>query len=393
MSDDTSSWKVTAVVLFYMAVALIMVMTNKWVLTTTSLPLTFLFLQLSISVICLCLLSLAPSSSRFHFRPPRWSLSSIISMAPVCTANVVGLVFNILCLQLVDASYFQVARGLTLPFTVVLSALYFSDKPSLPTILSCGLVTWGFTYSFFSISSIVTNTGILATTGAVPDTAAAAGGGGGGGGEAPMLGMIFGVGSGALVAIHAVLVKGALKTLDGRTMDLAWWSNLLSAIALLPAIVISGEIRGIARLIQGTQGSLNAFITGSGITGIVGFLICLAGLLSIKVTSPTTHMFSSAVRSVLQTVLGVYLFGDALNANRIVSIFLILLGSTIYTYYKSRANSSPPSRPLTHSPSKEPLLGYSSEKNRENDPEKGLINGTGTGTGLGLNGRRSPPPR
>ncbi len=48
--------------------------------------------------------------------------------------------------------------------------------------------------------------------------------------------------------------------------------------------------------------------------GIVGFLICVAGLLSIKVTSPVTHMFSSAVRSVLQTILGVNLFGDVLNA-------------------------------------------------------------------------------
>jgi GDP-fucose transporter C1 len=46
---------------------------------------------------------------------------------------------------------------------------------------------------------------------------------------------------------------------------------------------------------------------------VTGFLICIAGVLSIKVTSPITHMFSSAVRSVLQTALGVYLFGDILN--------------------------------------------------------------------------------
>ena len=47
--------------------------------------------------------------------------------------------------------------------------------------------------------------------------------------------------------------------------------------------------------------------------GVTGFLICVAGVLSIKVTSPITHMFSAAVRSVLQTALGVYLFGDILN--------------------------------------------------------------------------------
>jgi GDP-fucose transporter C1 len=37
-------------------------------------------------------------------------------------------------------------------------------------------------------------------------------------------------------------------------------------------------------------------------------------VLSIKVTSPVTHMFSAAVRSVLQTILGVQLFGDVINA-------------------------------------------------------------------------------
>jgi GDP-fucose transporter C1 len=47
--------------------------------------------------------------------------------------------------------------------------------------------------------------------------------------------------------------------------------------------------------------------------GVVGFLICVAGVLSIKVTSPVTHMFSAAVRSVLQTILGIRIFGDVIN--------------------------------------------------------------------------------
>jgi GDP-fucose transporter C1 len=64
-----------------------------------------------------------------------------------------------------------------------------------------------------------------------------------------------------------------------------------------------------------------------------------------KVTSPITHMFSSAARSVLQTLLGVMIFGDILTVyepfplsspypstntigrNRALSIFVILLGT------------------------------------------------------------------
>jgi hypothetical protein len=38
---------------------------------------------------------------------------------------------------------------------------------------------------------------------------------------------------------------------------------------------------------------MRVFIWGSLVTGFFGFLLCIAGLLSIKVTSPVTHMFSS----------------------------------------------------------------------------------------------------
>lgn len=34
------------------------------------------------------------------------------------------------------------------------------------------------------------------------------------------------------------------------------------------------------------------FAWGTLITGFFGFLLCVAGLLSIKITSPITHMFS-----------------------------------------------------------------------------------------------------
>lgn len=47
-------------------------------------------------------------------------------------------------------------------------------------------------------------------------------------------------------------------------------------------------------------------------------------------------MFSSAARSVLQTILGVHLFGDILNTSRVTSISLIVVGTLLYTYYKSK---------------------------------------------------------
>jgi hypothetical protein len=143
--------------------------------------------------------------------------------------------------------------------TVVLSAITSRENPTREVIISCGLVTWGFTYSFIPVPWISSppSGGVMGSQHV---------GEHGGGGEAPVLGMILGVFSAAMVAIHAVLVKSALRHVEGRALDLAYWQNAISAIALIPAILISGEIWGLLRLLSGTEGELNAFVSGSLIT-------------------------------------------------------------------------------------------------------------------------------
>lgn len=95
----------------------------------------------------------------------------------------------------------------------------------------------------------------------------------------------------------------------------------------------------------------------------------IASLLSIKVTSPITHMVSSAVRGVAASLLGMWLFHDVITtyaflllfsrpsianvdftsfSGRASSIAIILGGSVLYTWYKHRESqataSTSPSR-------------------------------------------------
>jgi solute carrier family 35 (GDP-fucose transporter), member C1 len=149
-----------------------------------------------------------------------------------------------------------------------------------------------------------------------------------------LISLIYGVLSSLCIAIHAVLVKSSLSYCDNSTIKLAWWTNFGSAIFLLPAVLFYGEISLLLTKISDAQWDGTVFLWGSLVTGVFGFLLCIAGLLSIKVTSPITHMFSSvsildsdslrhsaesthhprqAARSVLQTLLGVLIFEDVLN--------------------------------------------------------------------------------
>lgn len=169
----------------------------------------------------------------------------VLKMVPVASVNIVGLIFNLYCLKLVDASYFQVARGLVLPMTIALQAGASRERPGVPTLVACGLVTYGFIYGFLPYP-------FGAGSNPLP--------------EAPTFGMVLGVLSAAMIAVHAVLIKSALRHVDGSALDLAYWTNVLSGIAVVPVIIVANELPGLYRLVNGEEGDLRAFAVGSLVT-------------------------------------------------------------------------------------------------------------------------------
>ena len=104
-----SSLAVAAVVSFYMCAALVMVFVNKAVLNSSpDLPLLFLFFQLVIAVVLLHATALLyPAKVDL----PKLDLTAAKKLTPVVLVNIIGLIFNTLCLRDVEASFFQV-RGM-----------------------------------------------------------------------------------------------------------------------------------------------------------------------------------------------------------------------------------------------------------------------------------------
>lgn len=178
--------------------------------------------------------------------------------------------------------------------------------PSRKVIFAAGIVTIGFLLGVVPSSSL-------------PLTATPS-----------LLSLFYGVLSSLFIAFHAVLIKSSLPYCDNSTIQLAYWTNLGSSLFLAPFVFIHGEHATLRVLMLNDQWNGTVFFWGSLVTGVFGFLLCVAGLLSIKVTSPITHMFSSvcpipssteladirlqAARSVLQTLLGVIIFEDILTA-------------------------------------------------------------------------------
>ncbi|KAJ7207907.1 hypothetical protein GGX14DRAFT_454796 [Mycena pura] len=285
---------------------------NKWVLNTTSAALFFLFIQLLIAVV------LFGITDMLHLFQDRltFNLTTCKGLLPMVVLNVLGLSFSAYTLEYVDASFYQVARGLVLPFTVAASYVMLHTRPSLGILASCAFVTAG----FFC--------GVLLD-----------------GTPLSLIGITFGVASSSITAIATVVIKRSLPLVDGSSILLAWYANLLSAPVLLPLALLAGEGPTVVALLSGSPApdapagapsQLLTFLWGSLITGAVGFLMSIAGPLSIKVTSPISHMISSAVRGVASSVLALWLFHDVISAGRVASISVVLGGSIYYTWVKNR---------------------------------------------------------
>jgi len=321
VEGSPSKWKVAAVVIFYLVAAIVMVLANKWVLRATAIPIIFLLCQLLLAT---ALLQIAGFLGFLEI--PNVDLKIAQKLLPLISINVVGLMFNTFCLQYVDASFYQIARGLVLPFTVLASYLFLDSRPS-PNILS---------------AVVIVCVGFLG--GVQSDHL-----------HTSQLGIALGILSSMTTSVHAIVVKRSLSV-TSSPIELAYYNNLFSAIFLLPLIPFTSEIASFRALVSTGGPDLQTFLLGALITGLFGFLISLAGFLSIKITSPVTHMVSSAVRGVLQTILGTVLFGDLISANRLISIMVILGGSLAYTAIKDQENASQKFQLTSRSKASQPLL-------------------------------------
>lgn len=153
--------------------------------------------------------------------------------------------------------------------------------------------------------------------------------------------MFFGIVSSITTSLHAIVIKKSLVAVNNSSIDLVYYNNVLSMLATTPIVFLSGEVSTVID-IYSAKGfeAFHGFIAAALVTGLFGFLVNLAGFMQISKTSPTTHMISGAVRGVLQTLLGYFVFDDDITTGRLTGIILILGGGALYTYAKDKEMQS-----------------------------------------------------
>ena len=223
------------------------------------------------------------------------------------TASFVSmLTFNNLCLHHVHLSFYQVARSMTLVFTVLLSVVILRRKVSMAATLCCVLVIKGFVLGVDQESFMATLS---------------------------VKGVLFGVTASLFVALNGIFTKQALVVVKGNTIGLTLYTNLNAVVLFIPILLLTGQSPVFMYTTRLDDVYFFVFLVS---TGGLGFLIAWVSALQIHLTSPVTHHISSNTKAVLQTVLAVMYYRESKGALWWLSNALVVGGAVAYACVTSR---------------------------------------------------------
>lgn len=301
--------EISGAVLFYTTTAIASVIANKYYLRTVKVPVTFLWLQLVVSTMLLvagfAVKRLVSRTDKEEVAPKLTQKQVLKDIYPMILFNAFGLAFNIVCLSKIDSIMHQVTRGMTLPLTAMIGPVFKNDSGSWRVHSVCFVIFLGF---------------IIAVSGEFSRA------------KLSVLGVASGVAASLINAINAQVIKKSYANNRYSAIDLVYYNNLYSMLALLP-LAIAYEQLSVFKTTDWKNFAIATLVTGA-----LGFLINYAGFLQIKVTSPVTHCVSCASRGVLQVIASFLLLKEHISATRAAGLGVSLLGSSLYPVIKSIDN-------------------------------------------------------
>ena len=219
---------------------------------------------------------------------------------PLSATFVCMVTLSNLCLQYVEVSFYQVARSLTILFSIALSYVVLGVRTSVRAMLACAIVVVGFA---------------IGARGEL---------------RLSLLGLLFGVASSAAVALYSILVKQKLALLGNDHWRLLAYNSALAVPFMLPlaaTIEWRNAVHSPALLDR-------SFWSAMLVSALLGFLISVATFMQINYTSALTNNISGTMKAALQTILAVFCFGNELTPLNVVGLVMVLGGSALYSQVK-----------------------------------------------------------
>ena len=228
---------------------------------------------------------------------------------PLSVVFVGMITFNNLCLKLVEVSFYNVARSLTIVFNVFFSQVLLGSRTSSRT-LGCLLIV---VFGFFVGSQGEINFSLNGT--------------------------IAGISSSLFVSLNSIFTKKILPVVDNDHWRLTFYNNVNASFLFIPLILLF-EHQPLAAAF-GKQFLSSFFWACMMVAGFFGFSIGIVTVLQIKATSPLSHNISGTAKAAVQSIMAFYIWGNQWTWLGILGIAMVLGGSLLYTFVKMSENAKP----------------------------------------------------
>jgi len=303
--EQHSTGKIALVVTFYFFISLSLVFINKIIMDGSFFPYPVIITWFQFIVALVCVLiggKLGRSYEVLAFMPePEFDMAVARKVMPVTVLYICMIAANNLCLKYVEVSFYQVARSLTILFTVAFTYLWLRKTTSLQSLAMCGVIVLGF---------------VLGSKGEI---------------NFSYTGVAFGLISSCFVSLYGISVKAVLATLDNDHWKLLLYNTAISIVFMVPLVWLSGEVEPL--LADPNLYDPSVWFANL-IGGFFGFAINIAVFLQIKFTSPLTNNIAGTVKASLQTILAVLIFQNPVSFMNAVGIVLVIGGSGAYSYIR-----------------------------------------------------------
>lgn len=311
--------KIVLSVAFYFVVSISLVFLNKYVMRGYNFPYPIFvtWYQQIVSLASLFVCSkmcayLLPE--KYAFVPPlEFDLGIARQIFPLTFLFVCMLSFNNLCLRYVEVWFYQVARSLTILFTICISYFYFGVSTSRKTICACVIVIFG-----FILGSIGRGGGDSFKDHSVSPA------------YAKMAGIVFGLLSSVFVSLYGIFVKRKLAVVANNEWRLLNYNTAISFWLIVPVIFLAGENGVLHESVLRSP----RFWVDMTVTGVFSFLICVAIFIQVKFTSPLTNNISGTAKACCQTILAIIVWHSKVSPEGILGIILVLGGSGWYSFIR-----------------------------------------------------------
>uniref|UniRef100_A0A6U4TTN3 Sugar phosphate transporter domain-containing protein n=1 Tax=Hemiselmis andersenii TaxID=464988 RepID=A0A6U4TTN3_HEMAN len=312
---------VFAVVSFYVLVSVSTTLMNKlsFPRDTFPFPFTVTCFQMAVALMWLMVLTVLQAvGPGFICSFLGLSRTKSLDWNPLHMWNAVGcagaftgmLATGNLCLMFVQVSFYQAAKSQHILFSLILSSLLLGTTAAPNIIMACAGVTVGFIINAMAEVDIMRSL--------VNDSLASL-----------TWGMAAGLVSSFFVALYPLLLKRSMVSMDNWQISIN--VNLMSLLWFAP--LIGYEIHQ-GKMLDNPVLYDRAFWAFNFATATVGFVLNLASMMQVRVTSPLTHMVVGAFKGAVTTCLGVVMYGNKMNLTSTVGVTILISCSFFYSYLK-----------------------------------------------------------